>query len=271
MKYSKLLLSTCLLAATCFAASSATTASKGGGSSTNQGATPNGKPFVQIHNELDGLQSQIDVLVGAVDSLEDRVAGLEGAVADLQAETAALDAELEELAVDVEANEAEMRRIADMMVENQNMIALMQDQLEQLEAELAKKQDIVDGTCPEGSALSAINPDGSVVCRSMQSGISKFTVNTYVKVPKGRYEEENCNYSYYYTNCYTYTVYNPQTRTATATCPTGSFLVGGSSDYSGLTLRSQGESPNNNWTATATNYSYEDHYLFATAVCISVN
>ena len=35
---------------------------------------------------------------------------------------------------------------------------------------LIKKQEIIYGTCPTGSSIRAINPNGSVVCESVNAG-----------------------------------------------------------------------------------------------------
>jgi hypothetical protein len=82
-----------------------------GKSNTNQGSTPNGKPFTALNAQIRTFQEQIDALVagnaaqadlisalgGAVLALEARLAGVEGSVADLKAHDALTDQWIEAL------------------------------------------------------------------------------------------------------------------------------------------------------------------------------
>ncbi len=101
-------------------------AEEGGNSTTDQDATSNGKPSLQIQNQIDGidttlnelhsliddvdtalneLQSQIYVLLGVVDFLADRVNGTDTAIANLESENLALQEQIETLGENIDANE----------------------------------------------------------------------------------------------------------------------------------------------------------------------
>ena len=95
-------------------------------STTNQDAPPNGKPFQQILNKIDGidatlnelqnkidgvdttlneLQSQIYILLGVVDYLEERANTTESAIANLETKNLALQEQIKTLGEDIDTNE----------------------------------------------------------------------------------------------------------------------------------------------------------------------
>ena len=77
-----------------------------------KGATPNGKPFVElngymheIEGEVSDLQDQMDSLVERVDTIEERVGANESAITDLQATNVSLQAQINANATDIASME----------------------------------------------------------------------------------------------------------------------------------------------------------------------
>jgi peptidoglycan hydrolase CwlO-like protein len=80
-----------------------------------KGATPNGKPFLEINGyiheiegEVSSLQDQIDSLVERVDTIEERVGANEQAILDLETMNLSLQAQIDANATDIESVEADI-------------------------------------------------------------------------------------------------------------------------------------------------------------------
>lgn len=80
-----------------------------------KGATPSGKPFVElngyiheIEGEVSSIQDQIDSLVATVDTIEDRVGANETAIADLEATNATLQSQIDANAADIATVEGQI-------------------------------------------------------------------------------------------------------------------------------------------------------------------
>ena len=120
-------------------------------SPTNQGATPRGKPFVALNSRIDALQAQIDGLIGQFASVEAWMTAAQAALDKLQLDTAA----------------------------NADAIAVLQGQIATVEGILATKQDIINGTCPDGTTVYEIPAElSALVCRTDlgTNGLAVFTV-----------------------------------------------------------------------------------------------
>ena len=267
-------------------------AAKGGNSTTEQGALPNGTPFQQIQEQFASIDDQIEDLVGRVESLEERVAAGEAAITDLETANALIQQQITVLEGNVAANADEIDSLHELYNNNLNVIEGLQTQINEINENLALKQDIVNGTCPSGSALQSINPDGSVTCVSTSNGISSFSVTAYqwVTPMTSHRHYRTCSYSHthrdswgrtysetHYYNCNPYYETHPGPEaTVKATCPNDSVLAGGgyyggghgisiTASHSTTTADTKGQS----WIVSAVSTQTHGHYVMATANCIS--
>lgn len=99
-----------------------------------KGASPNGKPFVELNgyiHEIEGevstIQDQIDSLVVQVDTIEDRVGANETAIADLVATNATLQMQIDANAADVASLEAQISSLEAANADLQNQIDTLGD------------------------------------------------------------------------------------------------------------------------------------------------
>lgn len=254
------------------------------------GATPKGKPFIEIQGQfvevnqgIDDLQGDLDLLVGRVDGLEDRVAanetaisGLEaqnvilgqqitdlfdttatnsadiaaamGLIADLEADLVLLRADVVLNAEAIALNEAEILIQKDFVTQNTQglqsllqqvennilIIAALQDEMAIVQNELATKQDILNGSCAPGTALTAIDPSGAITCQTSGGalGFAQFSVTqmgtipaatlTFIRIcfplPSGA------------ELCFSIPDFAPGEATVTATCPIATVQSGGGFD-----------------------------------------
>jgi peptidoglycan hydrolase CwlO-like protein len=99
------------------------------------------------------LQDQIDAGAGDVDALEAEIAINTGLIVSLRQTVSALGTDLQ-----------------DQIDANTQLIAAIESEITHIEEELALRQMIIDGTCPAGSAIREIDPDGAVVCEVDDAG-----------------------------------------------------------------------------------------------------
>lgn len=123
---------------------------------------------------------------------------------------------------------------------NYALISAFQAQTDQINIEIAKKQDVLTGQCPNGTALVYFDGLGEIECESNDAtaGIQRNTLTKIVQVThkQSTFNPRTC-WSYT-TNPFTgvrdyfsyecgYTSYSGGTGQGVLTCPDGSYLTGG--------------------------------------------
>lgn len=262
---------------------------------------------------VDSLEDRVGANTAAIAGLEAKNVILDQQIVDLVATTAAnsadiaaamdliddLEADLVLLRADAEANaeaialtEAEIVMQRDYITQNtqglqsllqqvQNniqTIAALQADLATIEADLAKKQDILTGTCAPGTALVAIDPNGSITCQVAggATGTAQFTVTQVGEIPAGTLIfAERCFTLPDRVFCVTLPTTDPGVGTVAATCPTGTVLAGGGYDNPfNLNVASSQASLEAvpgalSWAIEAENYSRSSPMtIYATANCL---
>ena len=298
------------------------------------GATPKGKPFIEIQGqfvevnaEIDDIREHIDDLVGAVDSLEDRVAANETAISGLEEQNVILSLQITDLFDTTAENSADIAAalalIADLeadlvllradvvlnaeaialndaeilmqkafvtqntegllslmqQVENNILtIAALQDEIAIVQNDLATKQDILNGTCAPGTALTAIDPSGGITCQTSGGalGFAQFTVTQMGTIPAqtltfvlicfpGPFGGEFC---------FPVPQFVPGEATVTATCPIATVQSGGGfiNPFGLIILSSQSTFTENpaalSWSVRARNNANFPRTIFARADCL---
>jgi peptidoglycan hydrolase CwlO-like protein len=133
------------------------------GNKTNKGASPNGKPFVEIEGqiiEVEGkvatLMDQVDSIIGRVDSIEDRLSADEAAILVLQSTSDSLQAQI---------------------FANANDIASLQDEVTNLESANADLQvQIYDLGDADGTLQSKID-DNAILLTTLNQSISDISIS----------------------------------------------------------------------------------------------
>ena len=123
------------------------------------------------------LELQLSFLGTDPAALEQTIIDLQAGNAVLEAQIAALGGADQTLAAEIATNNAtivalqeELGGLADLegrIEDNRQMIAIIEGRIVELEADLAIKQNIVNGTCNPGFALVAIQADGGVLCEEI--------------------------------------------------------------------------------------------------------
>lgn len=166
-KKNMMLLLSLMVAATGWAAGG-----KGSDVSNNVGL-PNGKPFVTIGNQLDELGERVG-------SLEERADSIEEIIANLQTQNVGLQEQIDQNAHNTEELQSQVDT-------NTLLIIALQEDSVRINAVLEEKQNIINGTCPEGSSIREIMEDGSVACEIDDKGgeggaIARFVLPSYIDI-----------------------------------------------------------------------------------------
>lgn len=131
-------------------------------SSTDQGSTPNGKPFQSLQSQIDDLKTQVTSLQGEINADGQAITLLQQDVANLQTQ--------------INQNSGDLTSLQAQINHDNSEIAQLQAEVSQINNLLALKQDVIHGICPGGMAVVSVNPDGSLVCRPVGGSLSKVLV-----------------------------------------------------------------------------------------------
>jgi len=120
-----------------------------------------------IQNEVVGLQDQNTYL-------QSLIATNSGDIVALQAEVnanAALVTTLEQAVLLVQTNVINLGTSLQAQIDNNaTLISALQDEINSINDALLFKQNLVNGICPDGSAVTQIMPSGSIVCGDITGG-----------------------------------------------------------------------------------------------------
>ena len=229
--------------------------------------------------QIIGLQTQINDLRLTPDANAQAIADLEDQVNTLQNFIA--------------SNTEGFLTLQSQLGNNYSLISAFQAQIEQINTELAEKQDVLTGQCPDGTVLVSFDGSGNIECESLNAtaGIQKNTITQLFSVSArwSNTHSYDCGYYVYGGNALTgyWSYYQGRTCWQTTsgngsgstsiTCPDGSFLSAGgfinnhpeaisiTENHSTGTL----EHPGQTWIVEATNSSTTSYDISATADCIT--
>jgi peptidoglycan hydrolase CwlO-like protein len=105
----------------------------------------------------------IDALQAEVNANASMIATLEGSMLMVQEGTISLETSLQS-----------------QIDSNTGLISALQAEIETINENIALKQNLIDGVCPDGSAVQQINADGSLVCGEAGGGTSGQLETVYV-------------------------------------------------------------------------------------------
>ncbi len=220
------------------------------------GSTPNGKPFVYIKSQVEAINSKIDALVGKFDSLEQELHNTNAALMIMSGEIDSLSQDVSYLEGKANVDQETLDAVHYELQLAKDTYLTLQNRIESLEEEMAIKQHVVSGTCPNGYAIQAVNQDGSVSCQSVvtQSGSGlSFTRSSLLFKVEPHYQ-----------------------RSGIAYCPTGYEVMGGGfavnnnvkvSQSASYTKFSTGQK---GWILIAQNLDGGDRHYAVIAQCLKI-
>lgn len=125
--------------------------------------------------EIASLQGQIDNNTAAIAANETNIATLEADQSVLSGNLAALEAQDSDLQDQLDANAAAIAEneallestrsdLQGQIDQNAALIAALQTDITLIQAELDLKQNLINGICPNGTAVTRVMEDGTLVC-----------------------------------------------------------------------------------------------------------
>jgi peptidoglycan hydrolase CwlO-like protein len=211
------------------------------------------------------LQAQIDANATDIDSLQATVDALEADNIALQDQIdangdadGALQALIDANTALITANQLELAGLSTLQGQidnNSTLIAMLQSDIDGINASLALKQDILDGTCPTGEALFGVAPEGTIMC-TPAGGASPGQLQNLTVVTTG------------------YIYWPPALFTGYATCPSGWTLSGGGlytvHQFDFGTNITVSAPAGNSWQVSLTNWRAYNRPFYIYAQCMRI-
>lgn len=273
--------------------------------SIEERVTANETAITSLENSNTVIQEQISTLITqAAENSTDVLAAL-NQISALQIEIdamnhlltddiAAIQTQITELQDFVASNTEGLQTLISQLGNNNDLITALQNQTNDINVALAKKQDVLNGQCPDGTVLQSFDGAGNIQCEAPNAtaGVSVtlatqiFPVTAKHTITRSvicGYNSWSCHCSIW-SGCSTCTapIYCPRTTehigtgSTSITCPDGQFLAGGGiindhQEFVSANGTSSGTSdhPGQTWTVQATNTSGTQLEIYATANCVS--
>lgn len=132
-------------------------------SDVTAGTNPNGKPFIQLQDqiiEVEGsvstLAERVDLLVTRVDSMEEMIAANDTAIATLQNENAELQSQINMLGTDVTALELSISDLESQNSDLEQQIADNSGDIELLQQQVQENEDLITAFLLEIEGLATL-------------------------------------------------------------------------------------------------------------------
>ena len=158
--------------------------------SIGERVTANEGAIATLQSQNVTLNTLVQQSLSDIASIDTKILLLQGANTDLEAMIAANSGDILALRSDIDANDAMINTLqsAILMVQsdiislesslqlqidnNMTLISAIQNELDSINSILAIKQNLINGACPDGSAIQEVQNDGSVICEGVaaQSG-----------------------------------------------------------------------------------------------------
>lgn len=123
-----------------------------------------------IKDRIDLLQQENEALLVSITANTGDIVAQHEAIAD----NALAISNLQQALIQVDTNAISLTDgLQEQIDHNQALIDLLQDEVVTLSDAIALKQNLIDGTCPDGTAVTEVHPDGSVSCGGAGAEIGK--------------------------------------------------------------------------------------------------
>lgn len=117
--------------------------------------------IASIEAEIDVLQHANAELQAQIDAYSGDIATLQGQLAENEAMIVTLQGAIVTAQTDLISLESSLKK---QIEKNLNLINMLQDEIDIINASLTLKQNLVNGRCPNDEAMVEILADGSIVC-----------------------------------------------------------------------------------------------------------
>lgn len=274
-------------------------------SSLEERITANESAINGLQAQNTDLQAQIGALMSAVGTNSTKIVDALNQITALRVQISSMDVALTSSIADLQAqirvlqdfvsvNVPGLLTLHEQIVNNTSLINALNEQITQIETELAMKQNVLNGSCPDGSVLKNFDGAGTIECvqPNATAGFRITTIQKLVTISPSFTQYYSCG-SYYNCgeSCPAFGPCTPivcwweatcerqilGTGSATVTCPDGQFLASGgfingypeSVTVTKSTSTGTTNHPGQSWTVEAKNTSETQRDIYGTANCVS--